>query len=440
VVIIGAGIGLIVVDKVKRAVLREPVVFADRAELLEIVRHPRLYLPFAGTGRVLAGAGLIVAGFIGLLVIEPPLWPFSPFPPALGMAAAFALFALPGHPVLLSRLHRIYEGLAPSRDPVHDAKRFGLLAGFVIHATIARAERPLRRAGLAPNRASGVSQPSAIVLVQSESFFDAARLNAVLTDAVLPEFSACRAVSLQSGRLAVPCWGANTIRSEFAVLTGLADARLGLDRFNPYADFARVPIESLAWRARAAGWRTVCVHPFDLTFYGRNHVLPMLGFETLIGPEAFRSAERGGFYVEDQALAQRVAACLDATNENVLILAITMEGHGPWDTGKAMALPRPLCHIPESEALSRFLFRQRSADRSIPTLMEALRRRHGRGVLAFYGDHQPSLPKAFAALGLDDERTDYVIWRSDVTGSNERRDMAAHELGQAIAQAAGLSD
>jgi len=445
VVIIGAGIGLIVVDKVKRAVLREPVVFADRAELLEIIRHPRLYLPFAGTGRVLTGAGMIVCGFIGLLVIEPPLWAISPLPPLVGIAVAFALFTLPGHRALLPRLQRIYEGLAPSRDPVYDAKRFGLLAGFVIHATIARAERPQRRAGLAPKRMnvvfqSGAPKLGAIVLVQSESFFDAARLDPALADAVLPEFSGCRAVSIQSGRLAVPCWGANTIRSEFAVLTSLSDARLGLDRFNPYADFARVPMESLAWRARAAGWRTVCVHPFDLTFYRRNHVLPNLGFETLIGPEAFTSAECGGFYVQDQALAQHVATLLGKIRENVLILSITMEGHGPWDAGEALGLPPSLRQIPESVALSRFLFRQRSADRSLSTLTDALRRRQGRGVLAFYGDHQPSLPKAFAALGLDDERTDYMIWRSDIAGLNERRDIAAHELGQAVAEAAGLAE
>ena len=32
--------GLVAVDAVKRQVLQEPVVFADRAELLELLRHP----------------------------------------------------------------------------------------------------------------------------------------------------------------------------------------------------------------------------------------------------------------------------------------------------------------------------------------------------------------------------------------------------------------
>ena len=61
-----AGVGLLVADRVKRAVLGEPVVFADRAELLDVVRHPELYLPFAGTGLFAAGAGALTAGLAAL--------------------------------------------------------------------------------------------------------------------------------------------------------------------------------------------------------------------------------------------------------------------------------------------------------------------------------------------------------------------------------------
>ena len=53
--------GLTLIDQVKRIVLHEPVVFADRAELLEIARHPRLYLPFAGSAFVLGGAAAVIA-------------------------------------------------------------------------------------------------------------------------------------------------------------------------------------------------------------------------------------------------------------------------------------------------------------------------------------------------------------------------------------------
>jgi phosphoglycerol transferase MdoB-like AlkP superfamily enzyme len=447
----GLAIGLMVVDQVKRAVLREPVVFADRAELLELVRHPRLYLPFAGTGRVVCGAALIVGGFVGLLLLEPPLWPLTPLPPILGIVLVLAAFMLPGRTRLLPRLAQLYETMAPTRDPAGDAARFGLLGGFVVHATLARAERAGRQSGLAPqprsrNRQAPSTERGTIVLVQSESFFDVTRLHPAFAGTVLPNYVACRDSAMLAGRLAVPCWGANTVRSEFAVLTGIDEARLGLDRFNPYAAFARTPLESLAWRAKAAGWRTVCVHPFDLSFYGRTKVLPHLGFDTLIGPAAFTQAARGGVYVADVALAERVAAELEQTSGGLLVFAITMEGHGPWDSGaERLALPPALADVAEGAALSRYLFRQRAADQALPILTQALQRRSGqpgagRGVLAFYGDHQPSLPKAFSALGFDDLRTDYFIWRSDGLGAGERRDIEAVALGAAVATEAGLAE
>jgi phosphoglycerol transferase MdoB-like AlkP superfamily enzyme len=438
-VIVGLAVGLVVVDRVKRAVLREPVVFADRAELRELIRHPALYLPFAGTGRVVAGALVLVVGFCGLLALEPAQWRVSPVPPLLGILSVAAALALPGRAPLSGLLRRLYERLGPSRDPAMDATRFGLLAGFVIHATLARVERDERRAGLAPRRDRQPAGNGAIVLVQSESFFDVARLDPSLGAAVLPAFTRCRQASALAGRLAVPCWGANTIRSEFAVLTGLAAERLGLDRFNPYAAFAHVPIEGIAWRARAAGWRTVCVHPFDLSFYSRRRVLPMLGFDTLIGPEAFSNAARGGLYVADVALAGQVADLLRSTPSGILIFAITMEGHGPWDaSAPALDLPPALAGVPEAVSLARMLFRQRAADQAIPILTAALSARASGGVLGVYGDHQPSLPKAFAAIGLTDERTDYLIWRSHAAGSGAQRDLAAHELGAALCEAAGL--
>ena len=60
-----AAAGLVLTDRVKRAVLREPVVFADRAELIEVLRHPRHLWRGAGR-RVLPGpaAALDDLGFL----------------------------------------------------------------------------------------------------------------------------------------------------------------------------------------------------------------------------------------------------------------------------------------------------------------------------------------------------------------------------------------
>jgi hypothetical protein len=70
----------------------------------------------------------------------------------------------------------------------------------------------------------------------------------------------------------------------------------------------------------------------------------------------------------------------------------------------------------------------------IQILVDGLARRGDEAVLGFYGDHLPSLPREFARLGFDDWRSDYAIWSAD--GISRRRDLAAHELGRAIVEAA----
>ena len=180
--------GLVGADAVKRAVLREPVVFADRAELLEVVRHPEFYLPFAGTGVVVAAASVAVA-VAGLVAWAlPPLWPWSPWPGLAAVPVTVAAFTLPGRPPVLRRLRVLYQGLTPSGEPAEDMARWGMLACFVIHSTLARAERSARRAGVRVLRTPAGRRRGPVVMAQLESFFDPRRLHAAIPRDLLPGY------------------------------------------------------------------------------------------------------------------------------------------------------------------------------------------------------------------------------------------------------------
>jgi len=408
--------GLAAADLVKRQVLREPVVFADRAELLELLRHPEFYFPFAGTGLVLAGVSLVAVVLGAGAWAVPPLWPWSPWPGLAAVLLAAAAFVLPSRPALLAKLQRLYEGLAPSRDPTRDAACWGMLACFVIHATLARAERDERRAAPAVLSSRCVLRPGPVVLAQLESFFDPRRLHLAMPAALMPGFDDCLATSQERGRLLVPTWGANTIRTEFAALTALDGAALGLDRFNPYDRFARERIDTLAWHMRARGRRTICLHPFDKRFYGRNRVMPCLGFDTFIGPEGFSPKAREAAYVSDAALARKAAEVVADLGPELFLFVISVANHGPWladqTSEDAVPLPEALGEMPEAAALRRYLAGLRRTDAFFPVMMQALRETPAPGLLLAYGDHQPSLPKLFAALGHQDTDTDYVLWEA----------------------------
>jgi hypothetical protein len=302
------------------------------------------------------------------------------------------------------------------------------------YGMIARAERPGRRAAAAPAvlppHEGGGAQP--VVLVQGESFFDARRLHASVPRDLQPGYDRCRDTALRCGRLSVPGWGANTMRTEFAALSGLSQAELGFDRFNPYYAFARrQPVASLAWTLRAQGYRTVCVHPFDRRFFRRDIVMTQLGFDEFQGLESFAEAPRAGRYVGDEAVGRRIVELVDRVGPKLFVFAITMENHGPWDGARTTVPDAAAAALgADAGALHQYLDGLRSTDRMI----QALADRFGAGTpgwLGFYGDHLPSLPKVFDRLGYDDARTDYFIWHP-AGRRGEPADLAAHQLGGAL--------
>jgi len=60
------------------------------------------------------------------------------------------------------------------------------------------------------------------------------------------------------------------------------------------------------------------------------------------------------------------------------------------------------------------------------------------GLLCWFGDHVPSMPRVYAATGYKDGRTDYLLWR-DRVGVVERRDLGVEDLASALLDAAGLA-
>ena len=436
-------IGFAFADATKRATLREPVAFSDMSEFFEMFRHPELYLPQAGPRLVLGGAAAIFIALAAVLVMEPARWPWSPWPGliALGLAVLFAL-ATSREPVL-SRFADLVRRAEPRADLAIDAVRLGPLGVLPVYGIIARTERawrcpPLTAPNLAP-RARATGAP--IVMVQCESFFDARRLHPAIPADLIPHFAQGAATGIQSGRFGVSGWGAYTVRAELAALTGLTDEAIGYDRWNPYHAFVRAPMPSLAWRLRAEGYRTLCLHPFDRRYYNRHKIMPRLGFDTFLGEEEFAGAERHGLFIADAAVARRARAILADEGPGLFLFIITMENHGPWDEDSAdAASPDPVAGLPTFPArdmLRRYLRGVRRTDAMLGEICGALADGPPGGLLAAYGDHLPSLPAAFAALDFTAPSTDYAIWTPGISGPARQLDLAASDLPAAILAARG---
>jgi phosphoglycerol transferase MdoB-like AlkP superfamily enzyme len=273
-----------------------------------------------------------------------------------------------------------------------------------------------------------------IVVVQCESFFDARRLSPLVPRTLLPGFAECCGSAAMFGRLEVAGWGANTMRAEFAVLTGIPESAIGYDRFNPYHALARAPLASHVWRLREAGYRTICLHPYSRRFFRRDLVMPALGFERFLCRRAL-GGSRVPPYQADPELAGHVLRRLDAEGPRCFVFVITMDNHGPWLGRRDKTEPTGGdwldAAVPQRAELLRYLDGLRRSDEMLQILMAGLAERHPDATLAFYGDHLPSLPRAFNHFGFTAPHSDYVIWpgREDPP---LHTDLPAHLLGDEL--------
>lgn len=430
---------IVLISNAKARTLREPFVFPDFEYFIDALKFPRLFLPYFGWWPVLVTLVLFAAVFYPGMVLEQSI------PARIGYTGFFAgvagLLAAGCLMLWLATPHR----LPVTFDAADDLLRLGLPACLWYYAVAERRDLPAPATlpFAAPRAPPLPARRGHVVVVQSESFFDARRLHAGIHPDVYANFDAACAAAANYGTLVVPAWGANTVRTEFAFLTGIDPLQLGVHRFNPYRRFARQRLPALASHFKRAGYRTVCIHPFPAGYYARDVVFPLLDIDEFFDLREFGDAERSGAYVSDAALAEKVRALLDASTEPVFAFVITMENHGPLHLESPVAedAVRLYAQAPPAgfDGLTVYLRHLANADRMIGTLTAGLQQSPRDGVLCWYGDHVPILQQVYAATGFADARTDYLIWRKGtVPQSATPAELRIENLGGLLLDRAGF--
>lgn len=428
------------VSVVKFRALREPFIYADFEYFLDVLRHPRLYLPFFGVWLAL----LCVLGYGGIV--------------GLGLYLEQDLFVSAGHHVLTLAATMMAGGcvmawLAGKRTlPITlragaDLQKFGLVAALW-HYAVAEKQADKDFSDVSPFFAPAAVVPTHelpdLVVIQSESFFDVRRQYPQVNPAVLSGFDRLRKESILSGRLGVAAWGANTVRTEFGFLSGLSDALLGIHQYNPYRTLVRQGFPSIASWLKSLGYRTVCIHPYSASFYARDRVYPQLGFDAFIDIRSFEGADYAGQYVSDMAVADKIHDMLGEERDVPLFLfAITMENHGPlhWDRPDASDhdkwLREPL--DARHDDLVSYTRHIANADQMFISVARTLQEQQRPGALCIYGDHVPIMEQVYQDLGTPDGRTDYLCWTTTHRGAGQACDLTVDQLAGSFLSVAGVT-
>lgn len=413
---------LSLISNIKRRLLGEPLVFSDFALLGAVFKHPQFYLsalrPWQAV--VLAGGG----GGLGVTLV---LFSNAVVAPRL-LGAGLMLGACTALASALARLQRVGFGAIP--DPEADVARLGLVPCLLAHWRGWRDSPDPPPCAAAPI-AGGSRQM--VVIVQCESFTDPADLFGDLAP-VLPGLERARAMAWQAGRLVVSGFGAYTMRTEYGVLFGLPEERLGMRRFDPFLTAAREASWALPNRLDHGAWNRWFIHPHDMRFYGRDRIMPASGFGVLLDEESFpRPAPGDGRYVTDAAIADRILTLAQDRARAGLIYAVTIANHGPW----------PVEEGGDAPPIAPYLRLLAHSDAMLSRLLDDLPRLGRPVTLCFFGDHRPSIPGATEPG--PEHYTPYVLLRftadgKPIEGSSPECDVAPAALHHAILDTIRLTE
>ena len=415
---------LLVLNRAKEKALHEPLVPADAYLLRQVFKYPHLYFPFLPMKGIAAGLALVVLALAVLLYLDTPLPAIRT--PGATAALLCGTFALPAVLILMwkgrlpSVADTILSAFPPATDVAGDAGRNGPMAVLANHPAWTGAwERQgpdfLRNPDIRPEASrfpesmermlaeletTPPDKRPHIVLIQAESFCDIRKyvdepLKSALKD-FLPNWDKLKA----EGRAFDPpenAYGAYTMRTEFAMLTGLHAEDLGPWAFNPYLLAARRSLWSLAKEFRMKGYNTLCTHPYHKDFFRRDHVMLNLGFQRFLGIDELDHLEKFGPYTSDKALGNKIlheTTAAESSGRPLFCFAITMEAHGPWlgDRLTEKEMTTALADIdpwPCTPTLRMYLCHLRHMDEMLGLLAK---KTTGRDIRVYtYGDHAPGL-------------------------------------------------
>jgi hypothetical protein len=286
-----------------------------------------------------------------------------------------------------------------------------------------------------------------VVLLLAESFSDPERLAGVQVATDPIPFTRSLMATTTSGPMLALTVGGGTATVEFEALTGMSMAlfppqfRVPYQALVPsYASFPSV----VGW-LRGRGHATLAIHPFSTEMYRRREVYRSFGIERFVHDTTMSERSRSGHggYISDAAAFHELESRLVAEPAPLLVNLVTMQNHLPY--GDRYDDPLRVTG-PDGQPLddaSQYARGLAVSDAAVADLIGWLRDFDEPTVVAFYGDHLPSVypPEVFERTGaLGMHETPFFVW-SNVAGPTEPQpltspthlvDLALERTGAAV--------
>ena len=224
---------------------------------------------------------------------------------------------------------------------------------------------------------------------------------------------------------------------------------------------------SLPWLFRENGYRTVGVHTFYGTFFNRNIVYPLIGFDYFIASEQMPDAAYRGPFISDEYFTDSIIRQILSAEEDgvpLFLFGISMQNHWDYDPMKYGTLEldvmseSPVLNERHTQYMNTFLQGIFDADKHLGRLIEFIETRYTPTIVVFFGDHLPILgvhaDRIFEQLGFLSSQDDfswdlhdrinvfhtpYLVWANYDIGFEDWGNMSTFFLGAQVARASGIT-
>ncbi|PGU20191.1 LTA synthase family protein [Bacillus thuringiensis] len=234
-----------------------------------------------------------------------------------------------------------------------------------------------------------------IIFVMSESFWDPTKVtNLSFSEDPVPNLHHY-IENFPGGQTISPTFGGNTANVEFEALTSYSMSLLKPGSI-PYQQVItnKKEIPSIPTALKKEGYYTSAIHSFGRTFFKRDDVYKVLGFDKFNAEDTMENVDIDGDYISDLAMSKEIIAELEEQKQPTFIHAVTMQNHFPFTEGRFGENLIEISGLENEESkgeLEAYTEGLRRSDEALQYLIEQLDNLDRPTLLVFFGDHLPSL-------------------------------------------------
>ncbi|MDA1780006.1 LTA synthase family protein [Bacillus cereus group sp. BY9-3LC] len=234
-----------------------------------------------------------------------------------------------------------------------------------------------------------------IIFVMSESFWDPTKVtNLSFSEDPVPHLHHY-IENFPGGQTISPTFGGNTANVEFEALTSYSMSLLKPGSI-PYQQVVinKKEIPSIPTALKKEGYYTSAIHSFGRSFFKRDDVYRVLGFDKFNAADTMENVDIDGDYISDLAMSKEIIAELEKQKQPTFIHAVTMQNHFPFTEGRFGENLIEISGLENEESkgeLETYTEGLRRSDEALQYLIEQLDNLDRPTLLVFFGDHLPSL-------------------------------------------------